>query len=445
MAELRFEFDWVDSEGVTSAELSATWASLKIAVGDSVVTRIEDKRAKTVRDFVYVPLYPLAEWLATNWWFLTHEFQNPDRQSNRDFQRRHSLGANREGYAFPDLEVVSSGARTTLAWKRCAPQWTRIEFLSQGSSSVGGLEFRQASYELIDSVIRRLTAHGIQDTLLQDEWSAIQDSELDEEEEEFCQAAAGLGWDPYDLDDSQRDEVVLLASELGTFASEAVQALDASSLHTQSSAILSAIEDAGRSGLFLHSLRNFQIDYRGASMDAPPWSIGYDCARRLRHKLDLGGLPLATMSMLASALGENESQVNEATRPVESLTRAPMVDGLVAVNDDETASFAFRPTVEQGKRFSFCRAIGELVASPHTGSLITQSRSERQQFNRAFAAEFLAPSMGLREKVQRRVVSGEEIDELAAEYGVSWLVVKHQIENHGIAQFFEPAPNQFDY
>ena len=71
MSELNFEFDWVDSEGIRGAELSTTWASLKIAVGDSVVTRIEDKRAKTVRDFVYVPLYPLAEWLATNWWFLT--------------------------------------------------------------------------------------------------------------------------------------------------------------------------------------------------------------------------------------------------------------------------------------------------------------------------------------------------------------------------------------
>ena len=167
MPEVSFDFDWVDSEGVKGAELSTTWASLKIAVGDSVVTRIEDKRAKTVRDFVYVPLYPLAEWLATNWWFLTHEFQNPDRQGDREFQRRHSLGANREGYAYPDLEVVSSGSRTTLAWKRCTPQWTRVAFLSQGRLSVDTLEFRQACYELIDSVIRRLAARGIEDTLLQ--------------------------------------------------------------------------------------------------------------------------------------------------------------------------------------------------------------------------------------------------------------------------------------
>ena len=193
MPEVSFDFDWVDSEGIRGAELSTTWASLKIPVGDSVVTRIEDKRAKTVRDFVYVPLYPLAEWLATNWWFLTHEFQNPDRQGDREFQRRHSLGANREGYAYPDLEVVSSGSRTTLAWKRCTPQWTRVEFLSQGRLSVDRLEFRQACYELIDSVIRRLAARGIEDTLLQQEWAAVQASEEDAEELQFCKAAAGLG------------------------------------------------------------------------------------------------------------------------------------------------------------------------------------------------------------------------------------------------------------
>ena len=424
--------------------MSTTWASLKVSVGDSVVTRVEDKRAKTVRDFVYVPLYPLAEWLATNWWFLTYEFQNPDRQSNRDFQRRHSLGANREGYAFPDLEVVSSGARTTLAWKRCAPQWTRIEYLSQGRSHVDGLEFRQASYELIDSVIRRLAAHGIQDTLLQEEWAAIQDSESDVEELEFCKAAAGLGWDPYDLEASAREDVLLLAYELGEFVDEAVHAIDASLLRTQSSAIVSAIKDAGQNCLQLHSLKGFHFDQGDDMRNAHPWSVGYDWARRLRRKLDLGGQPLATMNMLAAALGEDEVRVDEAARTVETLDEAPLVDGLVAVNSDETASFAFRPTGEQGRRFSFCRAIAEVVASPHTGSLITKSHSERQQRNRAFAAEFLAPSMGLREKVRRSVVYGEEVEELAEEFGVSSYVIGHQLENHGIAQLADQAFGRID-
>ena len=211
MTDLSFEFDWVDSDGIRGPELSATWASLKVTARDSVITRIQDERAKSVRDYVFVPLYPLAEWLATNWWFLANEFQSPYRQGDREFQRRHSLSANREGYAFPNLEVYSSGTRTTLTWKRYTPQWTKVEFLNEGSASVDGLEFRYACAGLIDSVIRRLAARGIENTLLQEEWAAIQDSESDEEELAFCKAASGLGWDPYDLDDTQRDDVLLLA------------------------------------------------------------------------------------------------------------------------------------------------------------------------------------------------------------------------------------------
>ena len=100
MPELSFDIDWVDAEGINGPELSATWASLRIRAGDSIVTRVLDGRVKTVRDFVYVPLYPLAEWLATNWWFLTHEMENPAKEGNPEFHRRHALRAGREGYAY---------------------------------------------------------------------------------------------------------------------------------------------------------------------------------------------------------------------------------------------------------------------------------------------------------------------------------------------------------
>ena len=342
------------------------------------------------------------------------------------------------------MEVISSGARTNLAWKRYVPQWTRVEFLNHGHASVDGLEFRHACSELIDSVIRRLASSGIEDTLLQQEWDAIQATEVEEEELQFCQTAAGLGWDPYDLLDSERDEIFQLAHELGAFVGEAVQALNASSLRAQSSAIVSAIEDAGKNGLPLDSLRSFHVDQGDDLRNALPWRVGYGWARRLRQKLDVGGQPLASTEELADALGEDQVGVDMAIQSVESLTRAPLVDGLVSLNSDETASFAFRPAGEAGRRFSFCRALAEFLASPHTGSLITKSHSERQQRNRAFAAEFLAPSKGLREKVNRSVVYGEEMDELAEEYGVSWLVIKHQIENHGIAQLAEPAFGQSD-
>ena len=439
MLKLNFEFDWVDAEGIQGPELSATWAALRIVVHDSVVTRILDDRAKTVRDFVYVPLYPLAEWLATNWWFLANEFQNPDKRTDPDFRRRHRLSAGREGYAFPDLEVVPSGRMIALTWRPNAPLWMRVEFLGQGQASVDKAEFREACIGLIDGVIRRLESQGIERTFLHDEWAAIQATEQDREELQFCETAAGLGWDPYSLDDSKRDEVLLLATELGDLIDEAVQVMNATALGRQTTAIVSAIESARRQVLSLHRLGTSPCEFSKESANVPPWRVGYEWARKLRLELGLDGRPLPTTATLAEALDEDEDLLHEAMQPVELLTETPLVDGVVTVNDDRSASFAFRQPNEQNRRFSFCRALAELLSSRGSGALITQSSSERQQRSRAFAAEFLAPSHSLQERVTRSVINGDDIDDLAEEFGVSWLVIKHQIDNHRIAHLSEPT------
>ena len=440
MSELSFDFDWVNPEGVNGPELSATWASLTIRAGDSVITRILDDRAKTVRDFVHVPLYPLAEWLVTNWWFLAGEYQNPDKEHAADFRRRHALSTGREGYAYPDLEVISSGSRTRLRWRAGALKWARVEFLDDGQESVDSVQFKHECSELIDGVVRRLTALGIDGTLLEEEWDAIQGA--DEAESMFCETAAGLGWDPYAMGDSERESVLLLADELGDLLDEAVQAMGNTDPLAEASAIASAIDEARLSGPRLGSLRPYYEEFgRETVGELMPWDTGYRWARRLRQRLDLDGQPLPSMDVLADALGEGQALLDEANQPLSSLAKVPLVDGVVAWNDDESASFALRQSGEQGRRFNFCRAIAEVLASHGTGALITKARSERQRRNRAFAAEFLAPASGLKQTVLGPVVDGEEVDELAEAFGVSSWVIQHQIANHGIAQLSERTVN----
>ncbi len=436
MPKLSFEIDWVDAEGICGAELSATWASLRIRAGDSVVTRVLDSRAKTVRDFVYVPLYPLAEWFASNWWFLTHEFENPAKEGDPEFHRRHALGASREGYAFPNLEVVPSGARTRLAWKSDPSPWTRVEFLDRGEIWVDSSEFRETCADLVDQVIRRLASLGVDETFLREEWAAIQTT--DDEESKFCQTAAGLGWDPYALDDERCDGILLLAEKLGALLDEAVPALDAENLLAGWSAIVSAVEKAKRNAVSLRCLEPIGAavvqDERTA---LNPWEVGYRLARRLRGSLGVDGEPLPTMMQMAEALGEDPGLLEKVTRPASLFTEAPLIDGVITRNDDQSPAFAFRRLGEDGRRFHFCRALAEVLASPGADALITRAYSERQQRNRAFAAEFLAPSSGLKERISRRVVDGDDIDELAVEFGVSSRVIEHQVVNHRIAQVWQ--------
>ncbi|CAJ58934.1 MULTISPECIES: hypothetical protein [Frankia] len=66
--ELRIE--WIDAPGVRAPEPAATWARYELWVGGRCVTQVEEPDG-TFRRSVYGSVYPLAEWIATNWWPLT--------------------------------------------------------------------------------------------------------------------------------------------------------------------------------------------------------------------------------------------------------------------------------------------------------------------------------------------------------------------------------------
>ena len=56
--------------------------------------------------------------------------------------------------------------------------------------------------------------------------------------------------------------------------------------------------------------------------------------------------------------------------------------------------------------------------------------------NRAFAAEFLAPSVQLRKEIKNSVLDRDEVERLAKMFGVSAFVIEHQLKNHQIAKVY---------
>ena len=436
MSTLSFKVDWIEAERINGPELAATWASLEIRIWNSPITRVLDQRARTVRDFVYVPLYPFAEWIATNWWFLSHEVGNPTKESDPHFRRRHAIGGNREGYAFPDLKVFPYGDLTCIVWERGLAPWTGIEFLETGHLWIESSEFRDACADLIDRVLRRLLALGVEETLLQQEWDAVQGADRDEVE--FCVAAAGLGWDPYEIGDDERSLVLKLGDALsGAVLEEAIAAFNPRSLMTECSAIAGAIGHAKANALRWEPLSSMEFE---PSFTSPtPWEAGYHLARDVRRALNLDGQPLPSMARIADAIDAQRDLLDQLTKPVD-FQAATLVDGVITRNDDRFPAFAFREfSSGESRRFHFCRALGEVFASPGTDTLITKAHSQRQQRNRAFAAEFLAPSSSLSQEVSRPVLDGDDIDQLAATFGVSSWVIAHQIRNHRIAELWDPG------
>lgn len=432
MAQLSFDVDWLDAEGVNGPELAATWASLRIQAGSSTISRVFDARARTVRDHLFVSVYPMAEWLATHWWFLTAEVQSPRNHDNADFQRRHSLAANREGYAYPDLHVFPVGSLTRLVWHDGRIPWAETELLEAGELPIDSAEFQEVCGDFVESVIARLVCLGVEDTLLQQEWAAVRAA--DAEEADFCRAAAGLGWDPYAIDDAEHEQVHTLAARLGGMLGEAIPALNVQCAIDGSMIIEQTLEKARSNTLRLDRLFAIRERVSGnLSLARYPWEAGHELARALRKELQLDGEPVPTLEALAQALDDEEIDAATTRAPIDS-GNAILVDGLVTCGENDAPAFAFRPRGEYARRFHFCRAIAEMLWRPRTDALLTPAHTERQQSNRAFAAEFLAPSAALRQRVQHATLDYDDVDELAAEFGVSSLVIAHQLANHRIAR-----------
>ena len=80
------------------------------------------------------------------------------------------------------------------------------------------------------------------------------------------------------------------------------------------------------------------------------------------------------------------------------------------------------------------RALGDYMGRSQPGAGILSSLiTDRQAQSRAFAAQFLAPADSLRARLDGEFLDEEKIDDLGYEFGVAGHVIRHQIENHGLA------------
>jgi Zn-dependent peptidase ImmA (M78 family) len=111
------------------------------------------------------------------------------------------------------------------------------------------------------------------------------------------------------------------------------------------------------------------------------------------------------------------------------------LNAVVARTPSESPYFAVQRRHEAGTVFTLCRALFEyLIANDASVAIVTQTYSERQKRNRAFAAEFIAPAQRLRESINTKIVTEEDIQDLALSFGTSDFVIRHQIQNHRLAR-----------
>lgn len=433
MSDIIIDFDWIDPGNAKGDELRATWARLSLSVDGEAITRVYDKKARSVREDIYLPLYPLAEWLATHWWSLWREIPTDERRSTKQFNERHCLRNAREGFSLPALWLLSQGDQVRLQWESEELSHQHVEFLSEGVAHLDLERTRERFQDFIQAVIDRLWQSNVQGTLLEEEWSAICDA--DEKETEFCATAGALGLEPYAIKSSAQEAIISATEKVPVeIRQDFLSVAGLKNINEQASLVLRALDLSHENRGDLTALKTLKARFgqRGLGMFSPPQE-GYKFAKMMRGELGLNGCALKTTEELGTAFGVSAEDFQKAILSLPSAQKS--LDVTIGLNDKSSPGFVLRPTREAARRFHLTRALFEyLTSSFEVGLLVTEAGSNRQKRNRAFAAEFLAPSDALKERVKDQVVDPECVDELAEEFGVSPWLIAHQLQNHGIAE-----------
>ena len=429
---LRIEFDWEDPQAARGPELRATWARLMITINDVPITQVQDYSARSVRDGIYVPLYPLAEWLAMHWWSLFHEYDNPQRVVSGSYAVRHNLRYAREGFALPDLGIRPMGRTVSFEWKAADMPARRVRFLQEGTAHIETDVIYEALANFITAVVRRLDNSDLSNTPLEDEWKAIE--EADPEEKTFCKAVAALGLDPYSLPDAERETIVQVSEKLPRELMEDFFAsADSQLLPTQLTRLLEGVHRIKAQQEDLTSLKDLQKNTQKIDVLYTPWEQGYTFARELRQQLGIADHLIGDIPDLSTCLRVDNQALQRVILSTNGHGR--FFDAVVDVNEKGSPGFLIEKRQEEAKKFALCRGLFEyLTSGPGAPALISTTRSERQKRNRAFAAEFLAPAALLKEHLRGATLAEEEIDDVAEIFGVSSYVIRHQIENHHLAR-----------
>jgi hypothetical protein len=437
-SSLQFKWEWEQGDGVAIPEHRTTWARLEIWLADECITLVEDKATLSARRSIYCALYPIAEWITSNWWLLRADARvrelgtvatNPTTSERlRSLAQRHNLRFAGDGFVWPDLTIVPEGRQTFASWRRDRHwrPYAPIRYLAEGEAYLDGDEVKYRLGEFVEAVLGRLNESGLTETDLHAEWKDIRETEP--EVEAFCLAAARLGLDPYwEAHDVEAAIVEAVGRLPDSLLEDFLDAVDTDLLtpaaiwvnkaqRTLERVMQPTSKRAGEKtqGDILDLRQTLAADV--GLREGMPWEIGYAYARQVRELLHIAPAePVPVDSYVHSVLRSG---------PDPSLTALGLGHSTAVVLSQRQAP--------EPRRFTLARVIWHLLSSSGDPFLITAAHTERQSVERAFAAEFLAPAAGIQEVMGTS--TGTDPDEVARYFRVSPLVVYHQVENQLLHQ-----------
>ncbi|MCW2754804.1 MAG: hypothetical protein JWQ32_2215 [Marmoricola sp.] len=417
----RIEVDWSPADGVITPEFAATWCRLFIWVGDRCVTTV-DAVDSGIRRSIYTSAYPLAEWIAYNWWPLVSEVRPSavatqnwtwSQVRSNDWLRRHNVRSAGNGMSWPDLTLVPEGSVTGIAWHAGAGMSGQpVRFMESGFAHVRSDEVERELRRFVHQVLDRLNDVGLK-SRLEDEWATV--TGADEGEAAFTRAAARLGLDPYSLSESVADDIIAIAEELEPeMFEEFVDTADPESLPTA----FQWLNQARDLSTPIPALTSIVELRQGLHLrdDSRPHARGYEMAQLLRNELGLRATDQIDLTGLVS-----KAVLEKPSGGLEGLVRA----------DDSVALVLPSSEMSQTSiRFAQGRGLGLALAGQRHEYLLDPAGTDVMKQSRAFAAELLAPAAGVSAYLAELPASTDAAFEaIARRFGASASLVRWQYEN----------------
>jgi hypothetical protein len=443
---LKFHMEWIPAPGVRDQVLARTWARLEIEASDDpahilIPTECINLKANSLQEGVYGSVFPLAEWVVENWWFLLNEpCRIPDypggRRLSGDDQlrwwvQRHDLLAAREGGALPDLSLYRDGPDVVLKWvpdPDPGDQLKRVRFIGAGEIRLEPSDIERSLGEFVEAVLVRLNHAADEDSLrLRVNWQAVCNSRSHPEDIRSCSWLASIGYDPYDPEETSQKLEELFDSYVVQLDPAIRDDLLEAATVDSFEADLDWVNQASNHFSFPPEARTIE-GRRTVSLSAH--QLGYEQARTFRRQFDIS---IAPIDDLAALLHQRCGWPQDPRIQVKEENSGNVI-ALVGKDTAGSPRLAESDGKPASRKFRLARSlyfVPSADAQVHP-RLITKAYTWDQRASRAFAAELLAPAEALRSELSNRT-SPEQVEKLAEQFGVSTMVIEHQIKNHELS------------
>lgn len=438
---MRFSFEWQEAPGVKDPVLARTWASLSLHLGEVCLTKVEDRKAHSVRTSIHGSTFHLVDWLIQNWWFIFNEnwpySKLPEGRSQFGLGRcdrwllRHNFLAASHGFSLPDLTLYRNGPTVKAIWHSdpdTLDERKPVRFLSAGQADlqIEHLEFTLEEF-IQGTVLRLAELDDPEAQRLNQMWLNL----LAARDEEFSLYSdfAAMGLDPDDEDEVSEELLETYATKLESldpllradFVHSTTKQGFGDHLCWLEQALAKVRLDAGKPAKQLPSLKEEEPHFDRA------YELGFYRAKQVRRLIGNFKSPIADVNDLAARL----LRVDGIQEITQEKSRDRRLEALVVVDARKGPTLIGSEAHETMVRFRTARAIHQWLFSDalRHPRLLSTSGDWEQRVSRAFAAELLMPSEALRERVSVEV-GEDDIEELAREFGASSRLVAHQVENH---------------